>query len=101
MELRKVAVGLEYVEEVQCELHRLLVIISERSRNCAKERLMTQHDLHVLVVEAEVEDGLGAPDLLLNLLLVKQLNVIIEHLNIDARVVYSLSLLLNGKKGVS
>ena len=55
MELGEVRVRLEDVQEVESQVDRLLVIIAEGAGNSAKQCLVVEHDLHVLVREAEVE----------------------------------------------
>ena len=44
---------------------------------------MVKHHLHILIAETKVEDALGTLDLLLDLLLVKKLDVVVKLLNLD------------------
>ena len=88
MELREVAVGLENVKQIQRKLHRLLKVVSKSTRHRTEQRLMAQHDLHVLIAQAQIQNRLASADLLINLLLVEQLNVVIEVINIDLCVVH-------------
>jgi hypothetical protein len=80
VELSKVRIRLEDVKQIQCEFERLLIIISERAGYGSKQSFMLQHVLHVLVTKAEVEQTHSALNLLLNCLLVKAFDVLIQIL---------------------
>ncbi len=80
MELSEVRIGLEYVQQVQSELERLLIIISERAGYGPEQSFMLEHVLHVLVAETEVQQAHSTLYLLLNCLLVKALDVLVQIL---------------------
>ena len=44
---------------------------------------MVEHDLHVLIAQAEVQDALGTFDFEFDLLLVEETNVIVKVVDVD------------------
>ena len=77
VELSEVRISLEDVQQIQSELERLLIIISESTGYGSKQSLMLQHVLHVLVTKTEVQQAHSTLHLLFNCLLVKALDVLV------------------------
>lgn len=49
MELSEITVSLKDIQNVQCELYRLFVVVSQSSRNSSEQSFMFKHDFHVFI----------------------------------------------------
>ena len=94
VELGEVGVRLEDVQQVQSQINGLLVVVAECARHSAEECLVVKHDLHILVREAQIEQGHGSFSLGVARLVVEHLEVVINLVNVNLREVDLRTLLL-------
>lgn len=87
MELSEVRVRLEYIQEIEGELQRFLVVVSECAGYRPKQGFMLQHVLHVFIRETQVQKAHRTLNLVLYLLLIETLDVAIEVFHADFRKV--------------
>jgi len=83
LEVGEVRVRLEHVEEVESQVDRLLVVVTEGTTDSSEQSLVLQHELHVLVREAKVEECHSAFGFALDLLIVELLEVVFEEFDSD------------------
>ena len=77
MELSKVRVSLENIQQIQSQFYRLFIVVTESPTHSAEESLVFEHDLHILVAQAQEEDALSSLCLEGDVLLVEHLDVVV------------------------
>ena len=92
MELGEITICLEDVQKVEGQLNRLFVIVPQCATDSSKESLMLEHDLHVFVAETQIQNTLCSLGLLINLLLIKHLNIVIQVFDVHFVKIYFFAL---------
>ena len=80
MELGEIRIRLKDIQEVERQIEALFELVSSTSRNGLEEGLVLEHELHVLMREAQEQQGLGSLDFLFDVVFVEELDVLISQL---------------------